>query len=341
MKNVINYFYNFNIDNIRMIGDNYYFVYRNQNFLFQEIKDPHFDYQAIFELNKILVNNKRNFYQIVLNKNNEVLTYNSNKRYILMIDNSVLDKDFDYLDILDINIPVNENNKIIDRLNRFNWVRLWENKIDYFELFIDHNVNKYPNLNKYANYFIGMGEVAILYVKDTLKDAKPNNYDNLVISHRRITSSTTLRELYNPVNLVIDHPVRDLVEYLKMLFLAGIYKNIDIKELIDQIALSNYGARLLIARMLFPSFFFDSFEKLIDNKLEEKDIIYIINHMNAYEEFVVEIYNMLKEKYFLPEIDWLKKVDYSSTLTTPKTSGTSFINIDSMPSLSVTSIMLQ
>ena len=341
MKNVINYFYNFNIDNIRMIGDNYYFVYRNQNFLFQEIKDPQFDYQAIFEINKILLDNKRNFYQIILNKNNEILTYNSNKKYILMIDNSILDKDFDYTDILDVNIPINENNKVIDRLNRFNWIRLWETKIDYFELFINHNINKYPKLNKFANYFIGMGEVAISYVKDTFESTKPNSYDNLVISHRRITSNTTLRELYNPVNLVIDHPVRDIAEYLKMLFLSNAYKNIDLKELISQIALSNYGARLFIARMLFPSFFFDSFEMLIDNKLAEKDVIYIINNMNAYEEFVLEIYNILKENYFLPEIDWLKKVDYSSTLITPNTSGTSFTSIDSIPSLSVTSIMLQ
>ncbi len=341
MKNVINYFYNFNIDNIRMIGDNYYFVYKNQNFLFQEIKDPQFDYQAIFELNKILIDNQRNFYHIILNKNNEILTYNSNKRYILMMDNSILDKSFDYIDILDINIPVSESNKVITRLNRFNWIKLWEDKIDYFEMFINHNVHKYPKLNKYANYFIGMGEVAILYVKDTFENTKPNSYDNLVISHRRITSTTTLRELYNPVNLVIDHPVRDIAEYLKMLFLSESYQSIDLKEILSQIVLSNYGARLFIARMLFPSFFFDSFEMLVDHKLEEKDLIYIINKMNSYEEFILKIHNMLKEKYLLPEIEWLKKVDYSSTLTTPNTSGTSFTSIDSMPSLSVTSIMLQ
>ena len=140
---------------------------------------------------------------------------------------------------------------------------------------------------------------------------------------------------------MIDHPVRDMAEYLKMLFLSESYQSIDLKEILSQIVLSNYGARLFIARMLFPSFFFDSFEMLVDHKLEEKDLIYIINKMNSYEEFILKIYNMLKEKYLLPEIEWLKKVDYSSTLTTPNTSGTSFTSIDSMPSLSVTSIMLQ
>ena len=79
---------------------------------------------------------------------------------------------------------------------------------------------------------------------------------------------------------------------------------------------------------------------VMDNK-EEKQLFYIIDRVNEYEQYILNIYNILRQKHAIPEISWLKKVDYSSTFTTPNTSGTSFINIDSMPSLSVTSIMLQ
>lgn len=340
MKNVINYYYNFNIDNLRMIGNRYYFVYQNSKFIFQEINDTQFDYQAIFELNKTLTNNNL-FYKIIVNKDNQIITQHTNKKYILMIDYSKEDRKFTLFDLLQVDIPINSENKIINRLNRSNWIDLWQRKIDYFELFIEHNINKYIELNQYMNYFIGIGENAILYARNTLEDIKPNYYDRSVISHKRIDSDTSIKQLYNPINLIVDHPARDIAEFLKTIFWNNTYKKINLEVELEEVHLSNYGARLVIARMLFPSFFFDAFENLVENKIEETDILYIIDRVNEYEQYLATIYNYLKIQYNIPEIGWLKKIDYSSTLTTPNTSGTSFTSIDSTPSFSVTSIMLQ
>ena len=226
-------------------------------------------------------------------------------------------------------------------LNRFKWVELWSSKIDYFEIYINHNIHNYNLLNKYANYFIGLGENAINYVNNTINSFKPTNYDKLVVSHKRINVNTSLKDLYNPIYLVLDHQTRDISEYLKMLFLSSKYKRSDIYSYINEISLSNYGAGLLMARMLFPSFFFDKFELLVENKISERECLKIIDRMNEYEEYIYYIYKVLRNKYDIFEIEWLKKVDYSSTFTTPKTSGTSFISMDSIPSFSVTSIMLQ
>jgi len=338
MKNAINYFYNLNIDNLRMIDDDYYFYYGNRKFIFQKIKDMYFDYQATLELNRVLLENNKSFFQIMANRNNEVITTISNQRYILMVDNCMSDRNFNFHDVLDMNIPVNIDNKLINRLNRNNWTVMWKNKIDYFESFLNHNINKYLELNKYANYFIGLGETAISYVKDTLEEVKPSIQDHMVVSHKRINYNG-LKQLYNPLHLVIDHQSRDIAEYFKILFLNNASNRID--SYISMINLSNYGARLLMGRMLFPSFFFDLFENLIEGKCIEETLLYLIDKMNYYETYLLRIYNILKTKYNMPEIKWLKKADYSSTLTTPNTSGTSFINIDSIPSLSVTSIMLQ
>lgn len=341
MKNIINYFYNFNIDNIRMIGDKYYFTYQKHNFIFCEVKDVYFDHQATFELNSMLLNNNSNFFQIIPNRNKEIITYSSNERYVLMIDNFRQDRRFDYYDIINTNIAINDNNKVINRLNRSRWDVLWERKNDYFESFIEHNINKYPLLNEYYNYFVGLAENAILYYRDTMDEIKPNSYDKMVVSHKRIEDNFTYKSLYNPLELIIDHPSRDLAEYLKMIFWNNKYKTDEIIRYLNETILSSYGARMLIARMLFPSFFFDYFEKLIDSRLETKDIMYIIDRMCEYEKYLLNIYRIVRTKYAIPEIDWIKKVDYSSTLTTPNTSGTSFTSMVSMPSLSVTSIMLQ
>lgn len=340
MKNLINYFYNFNIDNLRMIDDNYYFTYNDNCFIFYEIKDFSFDYASFFELNKILNLNDKNYFEVVENRNKQLITNNFDKKYILMIDKFKIDRAFDFFDILDSNILIN-NDSLIKKINRFNWLELWKNKIDYFENYINHNINKYIYLNKYANYFVGLGECAVYYLNDTVNSVNPTVYDRLVISHKRINYSSSLKQLYNPLNLIVDHQTRDVSEYLKMIFLIGEYNSNNIDNYFSKLNLSNYGARLIISRMLFPSFFFDMFEELVDEKVKKEDILKKIDLMNNYEEYLLNIYNILKVNYDVPEINWLKKVDYSSTLTTPNTSGTSFINIDSMPSLSVTSIMLQ
>lgn len=337
MKSIINYFYNLNVENIRMIGEDYYFSYNNRNYIFQKIRDNYLDFQSILTLNKILLEHNKNFFQIVINRNNQIITIGNNKKYILMINNFNVDREINLRDILNTNIIVNKYNKNLINLNKSNWVKLWQEKIDYFEMFINYNVNSYNELSKFSNYFIGVGETAISYIKDSVKEEQLNNYDNLVVSHKRVDGSLT--QLYNPLNLIIDHPVRDVAEYLKSIFFKN--KNIDVSRILNSINISRYGARLLMARMIFPSYFFDAFEKYMDKESNEEDIFHLMNFVSDYELYLLKIYSELKIKYDIPEINWLKKVDYSSTLTTPNTSGISLINIDSIPSLSVTSIMLQ
>ena len=239
MKNVINYFYNFNIDNIRMIDDNYYFVYENKKFVFQELKDSYFDYRAVFELNQRIIDNGKPFFQIIMNKDKQIITEYSNKRYILMCDYFSMDRTADFNDILDVNMIINDNDKIINRLNRANWSELWKSKIDYFEHYINHNVNKYLTVNEYFNYFIGLGEAAIMYFDDTIKETRTGVYDNLVVSHKRIYPNNTLKRLYNPLELVVDHPSRDIAEYLKMLFWSNLYQKYNLSMYFASINLSD------------------------------------------------------------------------------------------------------
>lgn len=340
MKNIINYFYGFEIDNLRMNDDKYYFSYEGYNFIFQQIKDNYVDYHSLYELNKILAKNNSLFFKIVINKNNQIITTVSSKKYILMSDNDLSDRELNFNDILDTNILVNNLPVQLNGLNKTNWNKLWRSKIDYFEMFINYNINKYPQLMKYYNYFIGLGENAILYVENALKEKEIYIDEHLVICHRRIEKGS-VKQLFNPLSLVIDHYSRDIVEYLKMIFFSNQTKKDDIYNYLKNARFSKYTTKLIMARLLFPSHFFDLFENLIDNKEEEINLLKIVDMIDKYELFVYKIYQILKQKHNIPEIKWIKKVDYSSTLITPNTSGTSFTNIDSIPSFNVTSIMLQ
>ena len=68
-----------------------------------------------------------------------------------------------------------------------------------------------------------IAENAILYAKNTNIELKPVLSDYLTISHKRITNQTTLFDLYNPLELIIDLNVRDVAEYIKFKFFFACY----------------------------------------------------------------------------------------------------------------------
>jgi len=337
MKNVISYFYNMNVEHIKINNNVYYFFSNGNNFVFQEVNDEFIDEEMLVNLSKSFINSSFGSFQVVNNKYNNVVTIYNDKKYVLLHDGILHDEHVDFNDILSVNIvPFFEVNDF-----QIKWNALWKDKIDYFELYVRNNYLKYSNVAIYFDYFLGLAENAVSYLEDTIKDGRIENVDKKVICHKRITTISTMRELYNPLNFVVDHPVRDVALYLKLLFFQDRIIDIDFDEILSKVNLSVYGARLLFSRMLFPSFFFDAFEKINDGNVSSEVIIKLVDKMSDYESFLEEVWSKLNERYSIPRIMWIKKVDYSSTFTTPNTSGISFTSIDSMPSFNVTSIMLQ
>ena len=66
---------------------------------------------------------------------------------------------------------------------------------------------------------------------------------------------------------------------------------------------------LLFSRLLFPTYYFDVYDDIINNNLKEEKIISIINKNELYEQFLVIVYNyIVKEKnIFIEPIEWLIK----------------------------------
>ena len=86
-----------------------------------------------------------------------------------------------------------------DILKRNDWITLWETKNDYFEAQISEIGKRFPDLCNTVNYYIGLAENAVSFVRNVL------NIDDYVytsISHKRIDDCDTLYCLYNPLNLL-------------------------------------------------------------------------------------------------------------------------------------------
>ena len=77
---------------------------------------------------------------------------------------------------------------------------------------------------------------------------------------------------------------------------------------IYQAKLTNDEAILFLARMLFPSYYFDTYDEIIQGVKQEEKILIYLEKVDLYEDFLAKIYYILEIFYQIPEIEWIKKI---------------------------------
>jgi hypothetical protein len=236
--------------------------------------------------------------EIIVNKNNEILSSYGGLMYILIKIYANVNKDISLDEISFIS-----NSMYREGIN-INWGMLWSKKIDYLEDLINENGKKYPLIVDSFNYFVGMAENAISYF-NTIDIDGVYKY---VVSHKIIKWDDTVETLYNPMNVIFDFRVRDVAEYIKNSFFNKNYNVFaEVVSYLRKNYLSLMEVKLLISRLLYPSFYFEMYEDiLIDNK-EEKIILDVISRLDEYEEYLSKVICFFKVNYDVEEIGWLKK----------------------------------
>lgn len=304
LKNILYYYYHLTVEEIRKTGKYYYFQLQNEYYVLTPFYRPLEDAKALYEMTLILTKKHGLFSNIILNKEGNILTYINQQPYVLIKYNWQDNRKISLVDLSNSNIMVDVRSKSLETLTRFNWIELWKQKIDYFEYQIIHFEQNYPLLWESIDYYIGLGENAISYIQQ-IRNQRKNIQDFLVVSHRRINVNNSIFDLYNPLNLIIDHRVRDVAEYVKSAFWEDQYSLIDIEEFLEGQLLSPYGYHLFFARMLFPTFYFDRYEQIINGQEKEEKILEIVNRIEEYEKFLYDISQIIKKKTPLLEVGWL------------------------------------
>lgn len=303
MKNIIEFYYNIRIDEIHNKDDYYFFVLNKNHYIFKPYFDDIDKTLDIYKLNRLL-SERTNIDNIILNRYGNPITKVNNSFYVLILSNNR--NNFTLADISNMANVSDINNQPLDKLVRNNWEILWANKIDYFEMQVHENAKKYPLIRESFDYFIGLSENAISYLVNTKREVSPTIYDMKVISHNSLDNS-----LYDPLNIILDHKARDVAEYIKMSFFnnnLNIFK--ELEEYFHYNYYSIYGIRVLFARILYPSFYFDLYDGIISGKNDEKQLNMIIDKINDYEIYLYNVYLFLKRFYDIPMVDWLKKTRY-------------------------------
>jgi hypothetical protein len=181
---------------------------------------------------------------------------------------------------------------------------MWKTKIDYYEKQVNNFKNKFPLLNKTIDYYIGLGENAISFLV--------NNkiiISNYVLAHKRIYNNYSSFDFYNPLNFILDSRVRDFSEYIKSEFF---YNNITVdifKNYLDYLNFTKDEYILLFSRLLFPTYYFDLYDEIVNGKLDENKIKNILNKNNDYILFLKNTfyYVIYAKKINIPNIEWIFK----------------------------------
>lgn len=302
MKNIINYFYNLNItkltnkDNIYSFYDNdelYHFYIYNNN-----IKNLDLTKDIDDSLKKDTL-----IHEIIINKDNSIITYYNNIPYILCKINININKPITLGEINYLSSKVIITNS---KITYHSWQDLWSIKMDYLEKVINENGKKYPIIVDSFNYFVGMAENAISYYNNLSNKEVDNN--SLVISHRIININDTVYAIYDPVNIIIDHKARDIAEYIKYSFFSD---NTNIFKELNIYFKYNYYTKddvvMLLARVLYPSFYFNMYEDIMINSKEEKIITNITSKLDKYELYLARVFKYFNNFYNLPVPEWLNK----------------------------------
>lgn len=302
MKNIINYYYLLDSTELRSLNENYMFKANKQIFLFCRISE--------IDINNLMLvlketNNISYVHTPVYNRNKELITFDGTNHYILFRININQNRFIKVFDLFRLYNDVNISQ--IKSINRFNWIELWTNKIDYLEYYINLKDSMSDEIRCIFYYFIGLGENAISYLKNIFENTTVTEIDKVSIVHKRSSYKDTLYDLYNPLNFVVDHISRDVSEYLKSMFLDKVYDLNIIENIITNLNLSELGYKLLFARMMFPTFFFDLFDNYESKNFSTKEILDVYNKTKEYEKYISLIYEVIKKtkNINIPRFYWM------------------------------------
>lgn len=291
MKNLINYYYGLSITEFRKTDDNFNFIVDNIKYCFMLFES---NADKLYKIYMILINNNIYCHELVFNKDKLLITMYNNRPYILLKKRPYPLNRVSLRDIL-------EYDKNIFNNYEFNWKELWQEKIDYYEYQISQLGINHKILRESLNYYIGLSENAIELLNYINTDSLKG-----YISHKRITLKEDLDSFLDPTNIIIDSRVRDISEYFKINYINNNISIDDVLLFLNNSNLNYDESVLFLARLMYPSYYFDMYDKIIQDKLSEEKINFYIKKNTHYEQLLKLIYKFLKNKYKIPEIEWLE-----------------------------------
>ncbi len=306
MKELINYYYNFDITEIEENNTYATFTYYGETFYFVFFNRTEEELNDLLIICSELKSKGIRVHDIILNREGKVITKVGDNYYILLKLNAIKDENINFFSLCDY-VSKFKLNSTNSKLYRNNWGELWSKKIDYFEYQIKELGRDKKIVLDSFSYYIGLAENAISYVNKINRVIPKNEYDNITLSHRRIFYPNTNLNFLNPLSFIFDLEVRDIAGFLKVEFFHGEDSLLDLRTYLRTKKLTPYSYHMLYARLLYPSYYFDIYEEIMNNNVNEEKLLPIIKKVDDYELFLKQAYLEISKYTNLERVDWLIK----------------------------------
>lgn len=297
MKNVLLYNYNLEPESLEKVGEyDVCFYLDYEKYYFVVFDRP---LENLEEIAIIANSPNNNFHKIIKNKFDSLTTPYMGRNFVLLKINGPENNEIDILDIIKDTVNY-ENDK--SSLLRTDWGNLWSTKVDYLEYQISELGTTHKVARHSFSYYVGLAENAIEY----FNLLKPERLST-VVSHRRIRNPFRSREYYDPLDIVIDYIPRDYSSYFKMKFFEDADIIREVKILVDKNILSPLEYNLLFARLLYPSYYFDDLQRVLEKDASDDILLKYIERVDKYEDFLRNVYDIFRTRSSMLKIDWLIK----------------------------------
>lgn len=197
------------------------------------------------------------------------------------------------------------------------WKELWIDKVNTLENHLEQRARETPSgyyrlVMDVLPYFIGISENAIQYIRESEQEQRFYEVDQGTIAFRRYTNQL-IKPIMWPMELVYDHPSRDISEFLRQHILNKDPGAISSNFLNDYQAirpLSVFSWRLIYARLLFPIHIFDFLEWNLTSENDDalEQFKQLLQTQSEYEEKLGKFYNQVEvdcDLLQIPVVHWL------------------------------------
>lgn len=310
MKEKIKNEYNIDVDGLISKPNYVMFQIDNNYFYLTKIRRNEQEVKELMEMYTELIQKNYPVNTIIPTKNGNLFLQDDKEYYILIMVVNPLEE-YSLTDMIKTwDKLVLTNRQSV--LYRPDWGSLWSEKIDYFEYQIRELGKDKPVVLNTFGYFVGLTENAICYVNKVNKTLKPANL-HLVLCHRRVWYPNYRLNYNNPLQFVIDLEVRDVAEYLKGMALEDInYALIDLQTYLKIRKLDVYSLSMLYARLLYPSYYFDLYEDVMNFEVDEDCLLKILEKIDDIELFLKKSYEIISNFGLIEPVTWIMKKEVTN-----------------------------
>ncbi|MDE5415329.1 spore coat putative kinase YutH [Alkalihalobacterium chitinilyticum] len=214
------------------------------------------------------------------------------------------------------------------------WKFIWEKRLTQLEQWYQTMLQRLPQTEvddaflMSFPYYMGLTENAIQFVADSDIDEPYRGNEQPVICHNCftdrswLTSPNTAQSLIKlPSHFIIDHPSRDVAEWIRHEFHGEEFSETNLLKFIYDYEsvkpLTSYSWRLIYARLLFPLKYFETLENYYGTQLKEERLYYgekffhLLDREQRNQTFLSDFHQLMANSEMItrvPRVDWLQQI---------------------------------